>query len=156
MLYRFCHSAYCWNETFMAHLVARLSAGRHFTAMCTCSRACTPLPVMRSPAPAICTCSALCQSRARSINGRYWRSSIDLHGTQYLTWANPVMIMFRKARGSGTSHSLSINAYVIDRLSVVVLWSSRSCRRLWSTRLLLGSLHEETCPCLRPRPSHSV
>ena len=154
MLYRFCHSAnYCWNETFLAHLVARLSMGRHFIAMCACSRAHALLPVTPHPCP---LCNALYWSCAQSIDGRYWRSSIDLHGTQYLTWANPVMIVFRKARGSGTSHSLSINAYVIDRLSVVVLWSSRSCRRLWSTRLLLGSLHEETCPGLRPRPSHSV
>ena len=42
MLYRFCHSAYCWNETFLAHLVTRLSAGCHFIGMCACSRARMP------------------------------------------------------------------------------------------------------------------
>ena len=37
------------------------------------------------------------------------------------------MIVLCKARGSATSHSLSINADVIDRLSMVVLWSSHLC-----------------------------
>ena len=51
MQYHLYHSAYYWNKTFPAHLVARLSAGRHFVAVCACLRARTLLGIMPRPCP---------------------------------------------------------------------------------------------------------